>query len=210
MRLAASLLTVSPVSGLWATHTYAPSNVVSAVKTNFIEVCRASPSAGLPYAPASSRPWRVRDERCTPNLYRVPTQIVFSNSLCFPCVFPVRLQIFPVPIYKICEYYIHRTDLADQKKWIFLQQLLQYPLLLESEHLQLELTEFPVFFLCLNKIPCVLIFFSKFPVFSLCFDFFPKFPVFSLTGIFFGHFPCFPCAVGTLLYIVVPFFINLF
>ena len=44
---------------------------------------------------------------------RVPTQIVFSNSLCFPCVFPVRPQIFPVPIYMICEYYIHRTDLAD-------------------------------------------------------------------------------------------------
>ena len=30
-----------------------------------------------------------------------------------PCVFPVRPQIFPVPIYIMCEYYIHRTDLAD-------------------------------------------------------------------------------------------------
>ena len=30
---------------------------------------------------------------------RVPTQIVFSNSLCFSCVFPVQPQIFPVPIY---------------------------------------------------------------------------------------------------------------
>ena len=31
---------------------------------------------------------------CTCN-GRVPTHIVFSNSLCFPCVFPVRPQIFP-------------------------------------------------------------------------------------------------------------------
>ena len=44
---------------------------------------------------------------------RVPTQIVFSNSLCFPCVFPVQSQIFPVPIYIICDYYIDETDLAD-------------------------------------------------------------------------------------------------
>ena len=44
---------------------------------------------------------------------RVPTQIVFSNSLCFPCVFPVQSKIFPVPIYIICDYYIDETDLAD-------------------------------------------------------------------------------------------------
>ena len=34
-------------------------------------------------------------------------------SLCFPCVFPVQWQIFPVPIYIICDYYIVETDLAD-------------------------------------------------------------------------------------------------
>ena len=28
-------------------------------------------------------------------------------------VFPVEQQIFPVPIYVICDYYIHKTDLAD-------------------------------------------------------------------------------------------------
>ena len=28
-----------------------------------------------------------------------------------PCVFPVQLQIFPVPIYLICDY--DKTDLAD-------------------------------------------------------------------------------------------------
>ena len=110
-----------------------------------------------------------------------------------PCVFPVQSQIFPVPIHIICEYNIHKTDLAElyiiqllEKKWFFLRQLSQYPLLLESEHLQLELTKFPVFSLCLDKIPCVLTKFSKFPVFGL-------------TGIFCCcHFPCFPCALGTL------------
>ena len=44
---------------------------------------------------------------------RVPTQIAFSNSLCFPCFVLVRRQIFPVPIYVICDYYIHKTDWAD-------------------------------------------------------------------------------------------------
>ena len=49
----------------------------------------------------------------------------------------------------------------------------------ESEHLQLELTKFPVFSLCLDKIPCVL---TKFPNF-LCFpdrEFFWPFSLFSL------------------------------
>ena len=34
-----------------------------------------------------------------PGRSRVPTSISFSNSLRFPCFFPVRPQIFPVPIY---------------------------------------------------------------------------------------------------------------
>ena len=29
------------------------------------------------------------------------------------CVFPVQLQIFPVPIYIICDHYIYKTDMAD-------------------------------------------------------------------------------------------------
>ena len=99
-----------------------------------------------------------------------------------PCVFLVRPQIFPVRIYLICDYYIHRTDLTDLssfwgEKWIFLRQLLQYPLLLESE-LHDQLTKFPVF-----------------RQNSLCFDKISEFPVFSLIGNFFGNFPC---AVGTL------------
>ena len=87
-----------------------------------------------------------------------------------PCVFPVRRQIFPVPIYVICDYYIHKTDLTVKRQHFvgrFSRQISKYLLHLEWESLQLEQT---------------------------------KFPVFSLTGIFFGHFPCFPCAVGTLLY----------
>ena len=44
---------------------------------------------------------------------RVPTQIVLSNSLCFPCVFPVQPQIFPVPLSIVFNYYIHKTDFAD-------------------------------------------------------------------------------------------------
>ena len=39
--------------------------------------------------------------------------IAFSNSLCFPCFVTVQRQILPVPIYVICDYYIHKTDWAD-------------------------------------------------------------------------------------------------
>ena len=41
---------------------------------------------------------------------RVPTQIAFSNSLCFPGSFPVQPKMFPVPIYVIHNYCIHKTD----------------------------------------------------------------------------------------------------
>ena len=63
------------------------------------------------------------------NIKRVPTQIAFSNSMCFPrFFFSVSLQISPVPIYVICDYYIHKTDLADfssfkKKKWKFSWQI---------------------------------------------------------------------------------------
>ena len=30
-----------------------------------------------------------------------------------PCVLPVQLQIFPVPMYVVHGYYINKTDLAD-------------------------------------------------------------------------------------------------
>ena len=42
-----------------------------------------------------------------------PLKLYFLIPCVFPVFFPVRLQIFCVPIYIICEYYIHRTDLAD-------------------------------------------------------------------------------------------------
>ena len=41
--------------------------------------------------------------------YRVPSQIAFSNSLGFPC----PIANFPCANYVICNYYIHKTDLAD-------------------------------------------------------------------------------------------------
>ena len=47
-----------------------------------------------------------------------------------PCVFPVQLHIFPVPIYVICDYYIDKTDLADLSCfkiiWIFSWQISKY------------------------------------------------------------------------------------
>ena len=74
--------------------------------------------------------------------------------------------MFKFPEFSLCQFVsITYTELtwqtcpASGKKWIFLRQLSQYPLLLESEHLQLELSKFPVFSLCLDNIPCV------FPVF---------------------------------------------
>ena len=105
-----------------------------------------------------------------------------------PCVFPVRPQVFPVPIYIICAYYIYKTDLADLSSFwgiSFLQQISQCPLLLKSRLFKVvsanrteSLPHLLVLFknqsiyhlskrksLCFDKIPCVLI---KFPN-SLCF-----------------------------------------
>ena len=87
------------------------------------------------------------------NRYEVP------RTHAFPCVFPVfslSLQIFPVLIHVICDYYIHKTDLADlsslKKNWEFSRQTSKYLSPLESGNLQLEQTKFPVFPLCFRKI----------------------------------------------------------
>ena len=99
---------------------------------------------------------------------RVPTQIAFSNSLCFPCYFPARPQIFPAPIYVSCDYYRHKTDLTDFN-FFFLRQISKSLLPLESENLQLGKTKFPVFWENF-QIPCVFPYrdffwpFSVFPV----------------------------------------------
>ena len=82
--------------------------------------------------------------------FRVPTQIVFSNSLYFPC---------PITNFR-----------CDNLK--FSPQISQYPLPLESANLQLEQTKFPVFSLCFGEI-------IKFPVFSLTGFFCGHFPCFS-------------------------------
>ena len=39
------------------------------------------------------------------------------------CVFPVRSQIFPVTINMFCDYYIHKTDLADLSSFNFLGEI---------------------------------------------------------------------------------------
>ena len=75
-----------------------------------------------------------------------------------------------MPIYVICDYSIHKTDLAD---------LFSFKL---SAIIEISLQGISN----LRKPN------------SLCFGKFSKFPVFSLTWNLFCHFPCFPCAVGTL------------
>ena len=87
--------------------------------------------------------WTIMDPAL---IDRVPTQSSFSNSLCFPCFFPVWLQIFAV----ICDYYIHLTDLADISSFkkdlgIFAADIFTF-----------RIREFTTW---ANKIPCV------FPVF---------------------------------------------
>ena len=91
-----------------------------------------------------------------------------------PCVFPVQSQIFPVPIYIICDYYIDETDLADLSNFwgkkgnfrgkyrniFYLQKQGIYNLSKQNS-------------LCFGKI-------SKFPVFSLTGKFFWSFSLFSL------------------------------
>ena len=118
---------------------------------------------------------------------RVPTQISFSNSLCFSRFFPVRPQIFPVPIYMFCDYYLHKTNLTDLSGinflgGDFLLQILKYLLPLESGNLQLEQTKFPVFWQ-IFQIPCV---FPDRDFFSAIFAVFPLQNIFP--RLFHDHF----------------------
>ena len=116
-------------------------------------------------------------------LYRVPTQISFSNSLCFPCFFPVRL-----PIYVICDYYINKTDLADlssfQKngflKKIFLANI--------EISFTFRITDFKTL---ANQIPCVFpVFWQNFQIPCVFPDgiFWAIFPVFSVPVILYRYF----------------------
>ena len=63
-----------------------------------------------------------------------------------------------MPINVICDYYIHKNNLADLsrflKKWKFLRQISKYFSPLESGNLQLEQTKFHVFWQNF-QIPCV-------------------------------------------------------
>ena len=94
--------------------------------------------------------------------YRIPTEIVFSNSPCFPYVFPLSDGKF-----SLCDLWLLHTQnwlgrltKLKKKNWRFSWQISKYLLPLESGNLQLERTKFPVFSLYFGKI-------SKFPVFSL-------------------------------------------
>ena len=99
-----------------------------------------------------------------------PLELYFQ----IPCVFPVQSQIFPVPIFIICDYYIHRTDLADlssvwEKMEIFVANI--------AISFTFGIREFT------NKIPCV------FPVFWQNF----QIPcVFPDRDFFLAIFPVFP------------------
>ena len=66
-------------------------------------------------------------------------QGTYSN--CMFSVFPVQPQIFPVPIYVTCDYYINKTDLADlssfKRKGNFRGKYGNIFYLLESGDLQL-------------------------------------------------------------------------
>ena len=80
-----------------------------------------------------------------------------THSNCIFKFYPTA--IFPVPIHVICEYYIHKTDLADLStlKKIFTSFAAKtwnifYPI--QSGNLQLEQTKFPVFWQNF-QIPCV-------------------------------------------------------
>ena len=83
-----------------------------------------------------------------------------------------------MPIYIICEYYIHRTDLADL--WIFFASTITISFTFRIRTFTTWANKIPCVSLCLDKIPCVL---TKFPN-SLCFPWqgfllaiFPVFPV---------------------------------
>ena len=95
---------------------------------------------------------------------RVPSQVAFSNSLCFPC----PSATFP------CTN-LHDLWLLHTQNWLgrlfqLQSQISKYLLPLESGDLQLEQTKFPVFWHNF-KIPCVFPdrdFWGPFSLFSLC------------------------------------------
>ena len=77
-----------------------------------------------------------------------------------------------MPILKICDYYIHQTDLADissfKRNLEISQQISKYFLPLESGILQLEQPKFPVFSLCFKQNFPDRDLFWPFSMFSLC------------------------------------------
>ena len=55
-------------------------------------------------------------------------QDTHSNCILkFPVFSLSKPQIYPVPIYVICDYHIHKTDLADLSSFWKFRQISQYP-----------------------------------------------------------------------------------
>ena len=107
-------------------------------------------------------------------LYNRITGIYIFKFPAFSQFFPVQPQIFPVPIYIICDYYIHKADLADLSSFALLKFC--------------SSCKFPD---PKGKGYCNIC--RKNSIFSpQSFGKMSKFPVFSLTGNIFGHFPVFP------------------
>ena len=101
---------------------------------------------------------------------RIPTQIVFLNSLFFPC-FSLSNHKFSLRqfMYFVTITYTKLTPPAHPKNWKFSGQISKYLLPLESGNLQLEQIKFPVFWQNF-QIPCVFPdrdFLGSFSLFSL-------------------------------------------
>ena len=108
----------------------------------------------------------------TPRAVRVPTHIVFSNSLCFPCPTPVPISI-------TCDYYIHKTDLPNLSSFGKKMEIFVANIAISFTFRIREFTTLP------NKIACVC------PVFVFWQNF-QNFLCFAWQGFFLVIFPVFP------------------
>ena len=105
------------------------------------------------------------------NILVFNSRVPLKSYLQIPCVFPLRLEVFPKPISEICINVIIKTNFEKLKNSGSIITI--YHKSLESEDLQLEQTEF-----------------CDFPVFGKI----TKFSVFFQTENPFGHFPFSLCS----------------
>ena len=112
-------------------------------------------------------------DNLTLNIWRTCTIVCISPDIGYPlklyfqipCVFPVKPQIFPVPISVTCDYYIHKTDLPDLSSFGKKMEI-------SAANIAISFTfRIREFTTCPNKIPCVFPdrdLFWSFSLFSLC------------------------------------------